>query len=158
MKYSTNFGVNSPAYQPYYMARTTQQRTLSPADTDHPQFSAPLSEESVLAAQIKTLVVAGEHDAARDLFSGLVTLQQRRAARIAYHYLRDAHDADEAVQDAFVKVFVHIKTYREELPFEVWFTRILVNSCLDRVKSRGRRARWMIAASLPRAMRGASGS
>ena len=30
--------------------------------------------------------------------------------RIAYHYLRDAHDADEAVQDAFVKVFTHITT------------------------------------------------
>ena len=144
MKYSSNIGVNSPAYQPYYMARTTQQRTLSPADTDHPQFSAPLSEESVLAAQIKTLVVAGEHDAARDLFSGLVTLQQRRAARIAYHYLRDAHDADEAVQDAFVKVFTHIVGYREELPFEVWFTRILVNGCLDLRRARARRLRWIL--------------
>jgi RNA polymerase sigma-70 factor, ECF subfamily len=144
LKYSSNIGVNSPAYQPYYMARTTQQRTLSPADTDHPQFSAPLSEESVLAAQIKTLVVAGEHDAARDLFSGLVTLQQRRAARIAYHYLRDAHDADEAVQDAFVKVFTHIVGYREELPFEVWFTRILVNGCLDLRKARARRLRWIL--------------
>ena len=35
------------------------------------------------------------------------------------------------MQDAFVKVFLHITTYRDELPFEVWFTRILVNRCLD---------------------------
>jgi hypothetical protein len=75
--------VNAPPYQPYYMARTTQQRTLSPAERDQPRFSVPLSEVSVLAAEIKAHVVAGEHDAARDRFSGLVTLQQRRAARIA---------------------------------------------------------------------------
>ena len=73
-----------------------------------------------------------------------MALQQRRAVRIAYHYLRDAHDADEAVQDAFVKVFTHITTYREDLPFEVWFTRILVNGCLDLRKSRARRLRWSL--------------
>lgn len=100
----------------------------------------------MLAAEIKALVVAGKPDAARDRFSGLVLLQQRRAARIAYHYLRDAHDADEAVQDAFVKVFTHIVGYREELPFEVWFTRILVNGCLDLRKARSRRLRWILPA------------
>jgi RNA polymerase sigma-70 factor (ECF subfamily) len=69
--------------------------------------------------------------------------------RIAYHYLRDAHDADEAVQDAFFKVFTHITTYREELPFEVWFTRILVNGCLDIRKARARRLRWVLPMSSP---------
>jgi len=72
----------------------------------------------------------------------LVAIHQRRAARIAFQYLRDAADADEAVQDAFVKVFSHITSYREAWPFEVWFTRILINGCLDRRKARGRRDRW----------------
>jgi RNA polymerase sigma-70 factor (ECF subfamily) len=98
----------------------------------------------VLAARIKALVVAGERDRARELFGELVAHQQRRAVRIAYHYLRDAHDADEAVQDAFLKVFTHIATYREDYPFEVWFTRILVNGCLDMRKARARRMRWAL--------------
>ena len=68
-------------------------------------------------------------------------------SRIAYQYLRDVHDADEAVQDAFVKVFTHITTYREDLPFEVWFTRILVNGCLDLRKARSRRLRWALPMS-----------
>jgi RNA polymerase sigma-70 factor, ECF subfamily len=102
------------------------------------------SKDSEVAAEIKALVLAGERDAARDRFAALVASQQRRALRIAYHYLRDAHDADEAVQDAFVKVFTHITTYREDLPFEVWFTRILVNGCLDLRKSRVRRLRWSL--------------
>ena len=55
--------------------------------------------------------------------------------------------ADEAVQDAFVKVFTHITSYREEPPFEVWFTRILVNGCLDLRKARSRRVRWVLPAT-----------
>jgi RNA polymerase sigma-70 factor (ECF subfamily) len=58
--------------------------------------------------------------------------------------MRDAAEADEAVQDAFVKAFSHLSTFREELPFEVWFTRILINGCLDRIKARTRRERWLV--------------
>jgi RNA polymerase sigma-70 factor (ECF subfamily) len=98
---------------------------------------------SILASEIKALVVGGDRDAARDRFGALVTLLQRRGLRIAYHYLRDAADADEAVQDAFVKVFLHIEQYRDDLSFDVWFMRILVNACLDRLKSRSRQQRWV---------------
>ena len=103
-----------------------------------------LSLSSGIAAEVKALVVGGQRDAARERFADLVAHQQRRASRIAYQYLRDAHDADEAVQDAFVKVFTHIATYREDLPFEVWFTRILVNGCLDLRKAKARRLRWSL--------------
>jgi RNA polymerase sigma-70 factor (ECF subfamily) len=103
-----------------------------------------LSRESELAASVKALVLSGERDAARERFAELVARQQRRAVRIAFNYLRDAHDADEAVQDAFLKVFTHITSYREEFPFEVWFTRILVNGCLDLRKARARRLRWAL--------------
>src|SRR5882757_5827241 len=106
--------------------------------------SAPLSPDSKLAVAIRGLVERGKMDEARERFSGLVTLHQRRASRIAYQYLRDASDADEAVQDAFLKVFSHISSYREAWPFEVWFTRILINGCLDRRKARGRRDRWFV--------------
>jgi RNA polymerase sigma-70 factor (ECF subfamily) len=105
---------------------------------------APLSEDSRIAVEIRSLVERGEMDEARERFSALVEIHQRRASRIAYQYLRDAADADEAVQDAFVKVFSHIASYREAWPFEVWFTRILINGCLDRRKARSRRDRWLV--------------
>lgn len=126
------------------MSRTPPRRATSPAAAGAPALAAPLSKDSVLAGEIKALVVSGARDAARERFAELVALQQRRAVRIAYQYLRDVHDTDEAVQDAFVKVFTHITSYREELPFEVWFTRILVNGCLDLRKARARRMRWTL--------------
>jgi RNA polymerase sigma-70 factor (ECF subfamily) len=104
----------------------------------------PISDDTRLAVEIRELVASGDLAAARERFSGLVAAHQRRAVRIAYQYLREAADADEAVQDAFVKAFSHIDSYREAWPFEVWFTRILINGCLDRRKARARRERWFV--------------
>src|SRR5438309_4703005 len=109
--------------------------------------AAALSQDSRLAIEIRGLVESGRDDEARDRFGELVAMHQHRASRIAYQYLRDAADADEAVQDAFVKVFTHINQYREAWPFEVWFTRILINGCLDRRKARARRDRWFVPAN-----------
>lgn len=99
--------------------------------------------DALVAIDVKGMQAAGRTDEARERFAELVGRHQRRAVRIAFHYLRDAADADEAVQDAFVKSYLHLGTFREDLPFEVWFTRILINGCLDRLKSRRRRERWM---------------
>lgn len=114
------------------------------ARTDGAVLSQAPSDDTLLAVEIRGLVERGEMDEARERFTGLVTAHQRRALRIAYQYLRDSADADEAVQDAFVKVFTHIGSYRDAWPFEVWFTRILINGCLDRRKARARRARWFV--------------
>src|ERR1043166_4344381 len=70
--------------------------------------STPLSDDSRLAVEIRELVEHGQMDEARERFEGLVVAHQRRALRIAFQSRRDAAEADEAVQDAFVKVFSHI--------------------------------------------------
>src|SRR6266498_3981283 len=75
------------------------------AARSRPFVDVPVSKDTQLAVEIRQLVEHGDLDQARDLFSGLVDVHQRRASRIAYQYLRDVAEADEAVQDAFVKVF-----------------------------------------------------
>jgi RNA polymerase sigma-70 factor (ECF subfamily) len=130
-----------------------------PVDLDGPDLSAAsrrgrpgvpavLSEDSRVAIEIRGLVDAGDMEQARVRFGELVAFHQRRASRIAFQYLRDAAEADEAVQDAFVKVFGHITSYRETWPFEVWFTKILINGCLDRRKARMRRDRWFVSGEI----------
>src|SRR5919197_3189190 len=100
--------------------------------------------DSTAASAVKALQAEGRHADARERFAELVGRHQRRASRIAFHYLRDAAEADEAVQDAFVKAHQHLTSFREELPFDVWFTRILINGCLDRIKARKRREKWLV--------------
>jgi len=101
--------------------------------------------DSSAASAVKALQAEGRHAEARERYAELVFRHQRRASRIAFHYMRDVAEADEAVQDAFVKAYSHLSSFREELPFEVWFTRILINGCLDRIKARTRRERWIAA-------------
>ena len=100
-----------------------------------------------LVRDVKGLLASGDSAAAQRLFGLLVERYQRRAARIAYHYLRDPVEVEEAVQDAFLKVFTHLPACRAELRFDLWFTRIVVNGCLDRLKARTRRRRLLVAAN-----------
>ena len=129
------------------IARTNAAPNSAPATPQAPgrrSVPAPaLTDDTRLAVEIRELLQQGEAETARERFGGLVAMHQRRALRIAYQYLREPADADEAVQDAFVKVFSHMGAYREAWPFEVWFTRILINGCLDRRKSTIRRERWI---------------
>jgi RNA polymerase sigma-70 factor (ECF subfamily) len=109
----------------------------------------PREADSAAASAVKAMQADGRHPEARERYGDLVARHQRRASRIAFHYLRDGAEADEAVQDAFVKAYSHLSSFREELPFEVWFTRILINGCLDRIKARTRRERWLVSAPEP---------
>ena len=111
--------------------------------------------DAAAASAVKAMQAAGALEQARERYSELVARHQRRATRIAYHYLRDSAEADEAVQDAFVKAYQHLASFREELPFDVWFTRILINGCLDRIKARTRRERWLLPMSAARRSGGA---
>jgi RNA polymerase sigma-70 factor (ECF subfamily) len=112
-----------------------------------PALVAAREADAAAASAVKALQAAGQLEEARERYAELVARHQRRAARIAYHYLRDAAESDEAVQDAFVKAYQHLASFREELPFDVWFTRILINGCLDRIKARTRRERWLLPMS-----------
>jgi RNA polymerase sigma-70 factor (ECF subfamily) len=122
-----------------------------------PALVAAREADAVTASAVKALQAGGEQADARERYGELVARHQRRAGRIAYHYLRDAAEADEAVQDAFVKAYQHLASFREELPFDVWFTRILINGCLDRIKARTRRERWLVP-MVSRSMQSADGS
>lgn len=98
-----------------------------------------------LALAVQLAVARGDREAAADAYEGVVARLQRRASRLAYWYLRNADEADEAVQETFLKVFERIAQYRPELAFEAWFLRSLVNGCLDRMKAAQRRGRWLVS-------------
>jgi RNA polymerase sigma-70 factor, ECF subfamily len=114
-----------------------------------------LSADTRLAIRVRALFQHGQADAARTLFASLVDMHQRRALAVAYQYLRDRSDAEDAVQDAFIRAYSHIGAYRDAWPFGVWFTRILVNGCIDRHKARVRRGRWLAPATSAAEIEGA---
>jgi len=78
--------------------------------------------------------------AARDeaAFDQLVERYQSRAYRLAWSLLRDAEDARDVSQEAFLRVYQSAARFRGEARFSTWFYRILVNLALDH----RRRRRW----------------
>jgi RNA polymerase sigma-70 factor (ECF subfamily) len=90
---------------------------------------------------------------AHDRFGDIVRRHQNRALRIADRMLRNRADADEVVQDAFVKAYIHLPSFQRQLPFEAWFTRILTNTCRDQLKSRRRRERHVVSTPAERPRR-----
>lgn len=72
-------------------------------------------------------VAAGDEAA----FEDLVGRYQQRAYRLAWSILRDAEDARDLSQEAFVRLFQAAGSFRGRARFSTWFYRLLVNLCLD---------------------------
>ena len=70
-------------------------------------------------------VLAGDVEA----FSLLVDRHYDRCARIAQRILGNREDAEEAIQDAFLRAFKALGSYEDREQFGGWLTRILVNQC-----------------------------
>ena len=71
-------------------------------------------------------------------FSTLVTARLDRAYRLAGLVLADAGDAEDAVGDAIVRAWAGFGKLRDPAGFDVWFDRILLNVCRDRLRRRKR--------------------
>jgi RNA polymerase sigma-70 factor (ECF subfamily) len=86
-----------------------------------------------------TLVVRARHgDAAA--YEELVRMHQAIAFRVALVAAGDRGDAEEAVQDGFVKAYRALGRFRQGAPFRPWLLRIVANEARNRRRSAGRRA------------------
>ncbi len=57
-----------------------------------------------------------------------------RVVRLAAHVLHNSREAEDVAQEAFIKAFRQIGNFRGESGFYAWLYRIVVNSCLDRMR------------------------
>ncbi len=84
-------------------------------------------------------------------FETLVRAYQADAWRFAYHLTRDRAAADDVTQEAFVRAFRGIRTYRGRWKFTAWLLRIVRNCAVDAYRRTRRQERLIgeAAASLP---------
>lgn len=90
-----------------------------------------------------------------EAFEILVARHQARALRLAYTIA--SADAEDAVQDAFVKAYRALGGFRTGAAFQPWLLKIVANEARNRRRSSGRRAQLALrAAARPRAEGGLS--
>lgn len=93
-------------------------------------------------AQVVRRVLAGDVEG----FASLVDRYHARCLRVATHLLADGDDAEDAVQDAFVRAFRHLASYRDRDRFGAWIMRIVVNECRTHAARQRRRLDGDLAA------------
>jgi RNA polymerase sigma factor (sigma-70 family) len=72
----------------------------------------------------------------RGAFGALVERHQAAVRRLTRAVTGDAHDADDAAQDAFLSALDRIETYDVARPFGPWLMRIATNAAIDLVRRR----------------------
>ncbi len=97
-------------------------------ETIQPKVDEPVSEELALVNAAR----AGDIGA----FEQLVRKYDRNVFRIANHITQNREDAEDVVQDAFLKAFQNLGQFQGQSKFYTWLVRIAVNEALMRLRRR----------------------
>jgi RNA polymerase sigma-70 factor, ECF subfamily len=93
-----------------------------------PKVGEPISEEMALVHAAK----AGDVSA----FESLVKKYDRNVFRIANHITHNREDAEDVVQDAFLKAYENLEQFQGQSKFYTWLVRIAVNEALMKLRKR----------------------
>ncbi len=93
-----------------------------------PQKAVPKDDEHSLVTQAK----AGDYAA----FEELVNRYEKKIYRLAFNITGHREDAEDVLQEAFMKSFQHLHNFREGSRFYTWLVRIAVNEGLMKLRKR----------------------
>lgn len=77
-----------------------------------------------------------------DVFRGLVEAHSRMVFRLAYRLTGNEHDAEDVVQEAFLKAYRHCSRFDSRASFATWIHRIATNCAIDLLRRKSRRIGW----------------
>jgi RNA polymerase sigma-70 factor (ECF subfamily) len=69
-------------------------------------------------------------------FTQLVNRYERKIFRLAKHITQNEEDAEDVLQDSFLKAYEHMGEFQEQSKFYTWLVRIAVNEALMRLRRR----------------------
>jgi RNA polymerase sigma-70 factor (ECF subfamily) len=72
-------------------------------------------------------------------FEELVSQYQSKVYALAYRYMGNEEDAYDMAQEAFIKAFRSLRSFKGKSSFSTWLYRVTTNVCLDELRKRKRR-------------------
>ena len=76
----------------------------------------------------------------REMFEVVVRRYNTQLYRVGMAYLRHHAQTEDAMQNAYLKAFLHLERFRGAASFATWLTRIMINECLMIIRNRKRAA------------------
>jgi len=100
--------------------------------------SAPETKprESTIVREDESALVAAAKSGNIEAFEELVSRYESKIFRLAMNITRNREDAEDAMQDAFLKSYSHLKNFQGDSRFYTWLVRITVNEALMRLRKR----------------------
>ena len=102
-----------------------------------------IQPEAVLEEQIGSAPAVDEADLIRaaqrgdqDAFEQLVRAYDKGVLRLALNLLRNPDDARDVYQEAFLRAYRNLHSFRFDCSFQTWVSRIATNVCLDQLRRR----------------------
>lgn len=86
----------------------------------------------------ETLLIQKSKHGDMDAFETLLLRYEKKVYTIAYKYMGNAEDAGDLAQEAMIKAYQSIHSFRGEASFGTWIGRITANKCLDELRKRKR--------------------
>ncbi|OMF92469.1 RNA polymerase subunit sigma [Paenibacillus sp. FSL R7-0337] len=83
------------------------------------------------------------HAGDRQAFTTIITEYERKIYTYCYYLLRNREEAEDAVQDIFVKVYQQLRRYEKRVSFSAWLYKVAYHHCLDQLRRRKRRSRLL---------------
>lgn len=72
-------------------------------------------------------------------FEELVLIHQNKVYKLAYRYMGNEEDAYDMTQEAFLKAYRSLRSFKGDSSFSTWLYRVTTNVCLDELRRRKRR-------------------
>jgi RNA polymerase sigma-70 factor, ECF subfamily len=91
---------------------------------------------SKIAREDEHLLVTAAKSGDTASFEELVNRYERKIFRLTMNITRNHEDAEDAMQDAFLKAYSHLNTFQEGSRFYTWLVRIAANEALMRLRKR----------------------
>jgi RNA polymerase sigma-70 factor, ECF subfamily len=91
---------------------------------------------SAVAREDEHLLVAAAKSGDAAAFEELVSRYERKIFRLTMNITRNREDAEDAMQDAFLKSYSHLKNFQGDSRFYTWLVRIAANEALMRLRKR----------------------
>jgi RNA polymerase sigma-70 factor (ECF subfamily) len=88
-----------------------------------------------VSPQIDSLIRAAQRGD-QDAFEQLVRAHDQSVLRLAMNLLRSPEDARDVYQEAFLRVYRSLDSFRFDCSFQTWLYRIVTNVCLDQLRKR----------------------
>ncbi|WP_019913671.1 RNA polymerase sigma factor [Paenibacillus sp. HW567] len=79
----------------------------------------------------------------REAFATIIRAFEKQIYTYCYYILRNREEAEDAVQEVFVKVYRELRRYEERVSFSAWLYKVAYHHCLDQIRKRKRRNRLL---------------